>query len=446
MTKLKPLRGGAALTLALFAIGLTACGSSSSSSSTPASTSQSSGAGAGQSSATTSGSSGAGSLSQAAAVYQNFTGGASGAADPAKTPVTIGFFNNQGGVPSFPEGTIAAQAAVKFVNQHLGGVDGHPVQLKTCFVAGVEAQGQSCAQQFLAAKLSVIVQSNGAVGGPSFHNTIAGKIPVVVGGPNKADDAFAKNAYGLNAAIFGTDPGFVAYAQQLHAKTASLLFPGDDPVGQTVAKQLEGFLAKAQVKVTPSGFTSSSPDMLPNVVASGASRTDMTIMLTVSPSSCIAGAKALKQANVTKPIVGLFLCIGPAVKQGLGDFPAWTYVSAVTNVDAPTDAATTGYLQVMKAYAPGNANVGGNAQQGFVGVVAAVRALNHAGGVSATATQVASQLKNSPGPIPMMDPSVKYGSVPGLPGLPNLGVRLFTYQGAGKWLDASHGQWVQPKH
>src|SRR3982074_2484626 len=118
-------------------------GSSSSSSSSGTSAATSSNAAA---------SSNGANLAQATAIYSKFTGASAGRADASKSPVVIGFVNDEGGIPSFPEGSAAAQAAVKFVNDNLGGVGGHPVQLKVCSVAGSEEQGQGCAQQFVGDK------------------------------------------------------------------------------------------------------------------------------------------------------------------------------------------------------------------------------------------------------------------------------------------------------
>lgn len=439
MNQLRALRVSAVT--ALVAVAAAGCGSSTSHSSTA--TAASGSGSATSSSATTSSASNGAGLAQAATLFQSYTGGTAGQASASKPPISIGLMNNQGGVPSFPEGTAAGEAAVKFINQNLGGIAGRPVKLVTCLVAGTESQGQSCAQQFLAQKLPIVVESNGAVGGASFHNTLAGQIPVLMPNPDSAIETTAKNAYGIDSAVFGTDTGFIAYAKTIGAKTASLLFPGDDPVGQTAAKMLEAQMAKVGVKVTPSGFTSNSPNLLPNVIAAGASHTDMTIMLTVSPPSCIAGAKAVKQANLTKPVIGLFLCISPPVKQGLGDYPQWTYVDAATNVDHPTDAATKAYIAVMGADAAPGTNVGGNAQLTFAAILKAARALNKAGAAS-TATAVSAALKTDNVGAPMADPAVRYGVIPGLTNLPNLGVRLFTYHGNGKWTDVTHGAWVAP--
>lgn len=425
----------AACALAL-ATALAACGSSSSSSTRVS----------GATTSNSSQSSGHEDLAQAATLYSQFTGGSAGKADPSKSPVVIGFVNDEGGIPSFPEGSAAAQAAVKFVNDNLGGIGGHPVQLKVCLVAGSEEQGQGCAQQFLADKqVKVVVEDSQVVGAQAFHQTLGGKLPVVIGSPNSVADATAKNAYGISAGVFGTDPGFVSYATQFaHAKTASLLFPADDPTGQVAAKQIKGDLTKAGVKVTDVGYKSSSPAILPSVIASGAGKTDITVTLFPSPPTCIAGAKALQQANVTKPILSLNLCIAAPVKQAVGDYPKWTYVSLNTNPEVAGDAATDAYVQVMKAYAPANANTGGFAPHAFMGVLAAVRASNGAGGADATSTAIASKLKAFTGPTPMFPPTVKYGAIPPLPTIPSLQTRLYTYNGAGKWTDVTNGKWVLP--
>lgn len=428
------------LPLAVSALALTiavgACGSSSSSNTSAA----------GSATTGNASSSGSADLSAAAGIYSKFTGGSMGKADSSKSPVVIGFVNDEGGIPSFPEGSVAAEAAAKFVNDNLGGVGGHPVQLSVCKVAGSEEQGQGCAQKFLGNKqIKVIVEDSQVVGAGAFHQTLAGKLPVVIGSPNSVADATAKNAYGISAGVFGTDPGFVSYATQFaHAKSASLLFPADDPTGQAAAKQIKGDLTKAGIKVTDVGYKSSSPDIFPSVVASGAGKTDVTVTLFPSPPTCIAGGKALQQANVTKPILALNLCIAAPVKKALGDYPKWTYVSLNTNPDVPGDAATDAYVKVMKAYAGANANIGGFAPHAFMATLAAVRALNGAGGAGATSAAITSKLKSYTGPTPMFAPNVKYGAIPGLPTIPSLQTRLYTYNGSGKWTDVTKGKWVLP--
>jgi branched-chain amino acid transport system substrate-binding protein len=394
---------------------------------------------------TSSSASAAANLGPATKTYAKYVGGTAGKADSSKSPITIGFVNDEGGIPSFPEGSVAAQAAVKFANDHLGGIAGHPVKLSVCVVAGSEEQGQKCAQQFLAdSSVKVIVEDSLVVGAQTFHATLAGKIPVIAGTPNAAATAVAKNTYGIGAGVFGTDPGFVAYATKIKAKTAALIFPADDPTGQAAAKQIKQDLTKAGIKVKAVGYSSSATDILPVVQASGAPTADVTVTLLPSPPTCIAGAKAIAQANITKPVLALAQCIAAPVKQALGDFPKWTYVSISTNYALPSDPATAGYVQVMNAYAPSGANAGGFAPEAFAATLAAIRMYNHSGGSTATATTLATTLKAYKGPTPMLAPTLKFGLIPTLPALGTVAVRLYTYQGNGKWKDASGGKWVGP--
>jgi len=73
-----------------------------------------------------------------------------------------------------------------------------------------------------------------------------------------------------------------------------------------------------------------------------------------------------------------------------------------------------------------------------------VKALNAAGGADATPAAIGDELKSYTGPTPMFAPDVKYGSIPGLPTIPSLQTRLYTYDGGGKWTDVTDGEWVLP--
>src|SRR4051794_6787722 len=51
-----------------------------------------------------------------------YTGGVAGKADASKTPITVGYVNEEGAVPAFPEATSGIEAAVKYINTELGGI------------------------------------------------------------------------------------------------------------------------------------------------------------------------------------------------------------------------------------------------------------------------------------------------------------------------------------
>lgn len=116
--------------------------------------------------------------------------------------------------------------AVSYINKELGGVDGHPLKLDTCFTT-TEEQGTTCADQFLADKSLPLIATGGvAVGAQSFFNTLQGKIPVLDGVAVTPFDAVQKNTFilfGDSTHVLG--PMGTYATTVLHAKTASVIYP-----------------------------------------------------------------------------------------------------------------------------------------------------------------------------------------------------------------------------
>ena len=77
-----------------------------------------------------------------------YTGGTEGEADDSLEPIVIGYVNQEGGVPAFPEATVGTEAAVEYINGELGGIGGHPLELKTCLVQA-EEDGQKCGTEMV---------------------------------------------------------------------------------------------------------------------------------------------------------------------------------------------------------------------------------------------------------------------------------------------------------
>ena len=144
--------GYAVAALAAAALAAAGCSSSSSSSSSAASGSAASSGAAAPSSSSTAVSTASGSGGQGAQSvtnYLSYVGGKAGPANKSLPPVYIGYVNQQGGPTAVGLlATAGAQMAVNYANAELGGVDGHPIQLVTCFIASAEEEGTTCAQKF----------------------------------------------------------------------------------------------------------------------------------------------------------------------------------------------------------------------------------------------------------------------------------------------------------
>ena len=119
--------------------------------------------------------------------------------------VVIGFQNPEGDpAGSFPEYRQGAEAAVKYINEELGGVGsdpkngkpGRPLKLEPCKMAIAPADSQRCANE-LAAKKPALVLSSLNFFGNHFAVYKAANIPVLVGTPITALDFTSPGVYAV---------------------------------------------------------------------------------------------------------------------------------------------------------------------------------------------------------------------------------------------------------
>src|SRR5262245_14931664 len=176
----------------------------------------------------TAGSGPGGAGEQSVTDYVKYTGGKAGKADQSLPPVSIGWVNQQGGQVEIGRfASNGAELAIKYANEELGGVGGHPVQLKTCFIASAEEEGTTCGQKMVADNsVSVVLEGGVAVGTQSLYATIGGAKPVIAGVAATPVDAAQPNAvilFGDATHVLGP---FGTYAKDvLKAKTAALVYP-----------------------------------------------------------------------------------------------------------------------------------------------------------------------------------------------------------------------------
>ena len=317
---------------------LTAAGCASGTSSSSGSTSSS-----GSNSAANAAQGPGGAGSKSVTNYLTYTDGKAGKADSSLPPVDIGWINQQGGQQTIgPLATAGAQMAVKYINAELGGVGGHPVALKTCFITSAEEEGTTCGQQMAADKqVSVIDLGGVAIGVQSFYSTIGTSKPVIDGVAATPIDAVQKNAVILFGDVTHVLGPFGTYAKDvLHAKTAALVYPNIAGITQGAAAIKAGLKA-AGVTVKAVGYSESQTDLIGPLTSAGAQTADMVIPYSDS-SGCVNLANGLKQLGITdaKKIVSAPLCLNGQVAAGLGgDFPIWTYAIASSLYGDPTDPA-----------------------------------------------------------------------------------------------------------
>jgi branched-chain amino acid transport system substrate-binding protein len=375
-----------------------------------------------------------------------------GAANKSLSPVTVGFVNQQGGaVVIGANATNGAELAVAYANAQLGGIDGHPIKLNTCFIANTEAEGTTCGQQFLATKgLSVIDEGAVATGIQSLYRTLGGARPVIAGIATTPVDDVQKYA----VILFGDGTHVLApyatYAKDvLHAKTVADIYENEPGIVPDAQAQIAA-LKEDGISVTSAAYPPTETDVITPLTSANAASADMVIVNT-DANGCVNMANALTQVGITNPkkIVANPLCLNAQVISALGDFPKWTYGIASSLDGDTSDKGVAPYVAVAKKYGDGaNAADPWNIVN-FGTMISTIRFLNEVAnqnGVSGiTPARVLAAAKAFKGPQALGAPSLDCGKFKSAPAVCNDRAQFFAYQGKGVftkeagWLEGPPG-------
>jgi branched-chain amino acid transport system substrate-binding protein len=432
--------------IAVATLAAAGCSSSTSSSSSTTAPSSSAPAPASSAAAPSASGSGGGLGAQSVTDYLSYTGGKAGPADSTLPPVTIGFVNQQGGQQVIGlHATDGAEMAVNYINKELGGVDGHPVQLSTCFIASAEEEGNGCAQKFLANKsIDVIAMGAVVIGDQSFYATLGGKLPVVGGVAPLPIDGAQKNTavlFGDATSVLGP---FGTYGRDvLHAKTAAVLYP-NTASATPGALATEAALKSAGISVKMGPYPENATDLTGVLASTGAATADMVVPAVAAPD-CVNIQKAFTQQGITDPkkIVAAPLCLNGQVAAGLGgDFPKWTYLIASSLFGDTTDPGMIEYMKLAQTYStPANAPDPWNIVD-FGQLMTIDKVLNQVGFANLSPTAIQSAVQAFKGPQALGAPALECGYNPAAPGVCNNRSQFFEYDGKNKWVKTAG--WTQP--
>ncbi len=202
--------------------------------------------------------------------------GAAEASEASGDPVVIGYVNQEGATPAFPENTVGLEAAVDYINSTLGGVQGRPVEIKKCVVQK-EEDGQKCAQEMLADEnVQYVLTGTLVLGNQPLYDTLAGQKPVFIGNPVTTPDFLAKDAFAFTPGSPGVIQGMAIYASTMlpggKPEKAAVVY-SDNAAGQAAYNLLTKPILEANgVAVTgvPIPDTAGPQDFAPAIQAAGA--------------------------------------------------------------------------------------------------------------------------------------------------------------------------------
>lgn len=366
--------------------------------------------------------------------YVTYVGGKAGKANSKLSPVVIGAVNTQGGqVLVGPNWTKGAELAVKYVNNYLGGVQGHPVVLSECFTTSAEEDGTKCGQKFANDKrISVIELGAVAVGNQSLYAALGGKKPIVSGVALLPVDATQKNEF----ALFGTNDSVLGpwgtFAKtHLKAKTAAVIYP-QIPGIDVGAKVEKTSLEAAGISTKLVGFDPNATDLIGPLTAAGAQSADIVVPQS-NAAGCVKVAKTLQQLGVPgSKIVSNPLCLSGDVAAGLGgDLAPWVYGIASSLAGDTSDKAVVPYNKAMAKLR--QAKLAGDAWVivSWGQILTTVKEMNALGVKNITAAKLTTALRNFKGPQALGAPSLRCGKYKTEPAACNDQTQFFQYEGKG---------------
>ena len=322
-------------------------------------------------------------------------------------PIVIGFQNPEGDPNgSFPEFSIAAQAAVNYINNELGGLGadiqngkaGRPIKLEVCKMAISPDDSQRCANELLTKKPFAVFSSINFFGN-QFPIYAAAKEPVIVITPITVGDFTSPGVYSIGGGggCLGVHTGLVKFVtSQLKAKKVGIPW-ADTPPGVVCYYDLEAKpmdVLSGKVKGSSSAAGSipdltylgvsvkpATPDVSPQVTQILDFKPD-AIMFSAQGADCwnfVDGLGRLGWKPDAIPLVLSGACIDFAAMKAAGDLAKGIYFigsSGTVLNDPATIKDTLGKVEAQAYQTKGAANGldkdnlnKGFATQGFTGML-----------------------------------------------------------------------------
>src|SRR6516164_8491135 len=338
------------LTAAVAVTGLLAagCGSSSSSSSAT-SASNSSGSSAGSTSTTT-------------ATASSFSFGT-----PKKatgSPYVFGMINDETGPVTFPESRQGAIAAMNYVNEYLGGINGHPIQIDSCIGDGTPAGAAKCANE-LVAKHPMAILGAADVGAPASIPIYGHANLAYIGGiPFTPVPFVAPNSIQFWSVSVGDNAAAAVYAgKTLSAKKVALMY-FSNPQGKSIIPQIVPVFKAAgvsTVKLIP--LSPTSPDPSPQAALIQSSGADLAYIDV--PNGCGNVLKSLKSVGYTGKLMGIDPCGAPPVITAASGGAEGMYIASPFILATGTSQQAQLFQAAMKKWAAPGTLIDSPAVAGF---------------------------------------------------------------------------------
>jgi branched-chain amino acid transport system substrate-binding protein len=253
------------------------------------------------------------------------------AADPSLEPVRVGLVNMDSGSPSYPGIAEGFAAGVAYVNAELGGIDGHPLEVVSCSVAGDAETSQRCGQE-LANDSSVVLVVAGInfTPGPLYSALEASGTAIIGRVPPTPADSTPANLFNYGTGGVGANVGGAQILVQRFGDEVDFvgLLTDDSSGGRQGSETAEAVFNEAGIDTIRAFVDAATPDVAA-ALATFPDDIDAIYTNLTQPAQCLQLVQDPGLLPDDLLMFGTSSCINAAV---YGQFPGsqdgWIYASS----------------------------------------------------------------------------------------------------------------------
>jgi branched-chain amino acid transport system substrate-binding protein len=276
------------------------------------------------------------------------------------SPIKVGYIDPVSGVEPLPSGAVGAKAALNYINNDLGGIGGHPIQLVTCDTDGTPTTNVNCANQFVQAQVSFVIDGFDLSSGSELPALNSAKIPLIGGwAANAAANASSTSFY------FGpADQAFAVGPLSLAKSEGVKQVAYAEPEAPTYVAYIDGAVLpvakKLGVNVSIVYYSATTGANWPVIVASlQAKNAQMVGLTSASEGECTSFLQALKAVSYSGKV--LLATCSQFVQTVGASSAAGTLVQSGAWVPSMESSAPAAVKQQLSIYESQMAAAGGSA-------------------------------------------------------------------------------------
>ncbi|GAB2857486.1 ABC transporter substrate-binding protein [Nocardioides pacificus] len=289
-------------------------------------------------------------------------------------PVKVGLINPEDGPAiSQPEGREAAEAVVKYANEHLGGLGGRPIELVVCKAKEDPASNGACANEMVEEDVVGVVVANTA-NGESMAPVITGAGIAYTGyNGTSGSELTGKNAFLWTGGVAAVISSFAKTAAAEGVKDFTLFGTDNAAVVGALTQMGEPIFKAAGIGLEIVPIPLGTPDSTPQVSA-GLKSEPGAVGIVGDSNMCSSTLKALDTLGSEVPRYVIQFCVEDAAVTAAGE-AAYDNAFLFTSADGVSedDEEAQIYRAVMAEYAP-DLDTAGAAVTGYQSMLGFIRA------------------------------------------------------------------------